>query len=33
MDIWLLFDLLAGGVNILAFNIVGQSSAESILDF
>jgi hypothetical protein len=32
MDIWLLFDLLAGGVNILAFNIVGSSSAESILD-
>lgn len=32
MDIWLLFDLLAGGVNILAFNIVGSSSAESILN-
>ncbi len=32
MDIWLIFDLLAGGVNILAFNIVGQSSATSILD-
>ncbi len=32
MDIWLLFDLLAGTVNILAFNIVGQSSPENILN-
>jgi Polycystin cation channel len=31
MDIWLMFDLIAGGVNILAFNIVGNSSPESIL--
>ena len=31
-DMWLYFDLLAGVVNIIAFNIVGGSSAESILD-
>jgi hypothetical protein len=31
MDLWLMFDILAGGVNILAFNIVGNSSPESIL--
>ena len=31
MDLWLMFDILAGGVNILAFNIVGSSSPENIL--
>lgn len=31
MDLWLMFDIIAGGVNILAFNIVGNSSPESIL--
>jgi len=31
MDLWLMFDILAGGVNILAFNIVGNSSPENIL--
>jgi len=32
MDIWLIFDCLAGGVNILAFNIIGSSSAADILN-
>ena len=31
MDIWLTFDILAGLVNVLAFNIVGNSEPESIL--
>jgi hypothetical protein len=31
MDLWLMFDILAGGVNILAFNIVGGSNPENIL--
>ena len=30
MDLWLMFDILAGVVNILAFNIVGGSSPENI---
>lgn len=32
MDLWLYFDLLAGVINIIAFNIVGGSSAENILN-
>lgn len=32
MDLWLYFDLLAGIINIIAFNIVGGSSPESILN-
>jgi hypothetical protein len=31
MDLWLMFDILAGVVNIVAFNIIGNSSAEDIL--
>jgi hypothetical protein len=32
MDLWLMFDILAGIVNILAFNIVGGSSPDNILN-
>lgn len=31
-DLWLYFDLLSGCVNIVAFNVVGNSDPESILD-
>jgi hypothetical protein len=31
-DLWLYFDLTAGVINIIAFNIVGGSSPESILN-
>jgi NADH:ubiquinone oxidoreductase subunit 4 (subunit M) len=31
-DLWLYFDVIAGIVNIIAFNIVGGSSAENILN-
>lgn len=31
-DLWLYFDIVAGVINILAFNIVGNSSPESILN-
>jgi hypothetical protein len=27
MDIWMIFDIIAGTLNLLAFNIVGNSSA------
>ena len=31
-DLWLYFDIVAGVINILAFNIVGGTSPESILN-
>jgi hypothetical protein len=31
-DIWMIFDITAGIVNIIAFNLVGKSSADDILD-
>lgn len=31
MDIWMIFDLVAGTVNIAAFNLIGNSSPESML--
>jgi hypothetical protein len=31
MDIWMIMDLLAGGVNILAFNVIGSSTPENML--
>lgn len=32
MDIWLLFDLVSGLVNIAAFNVIGNSKPEDFLD-
>ena len=31
-DVWLMFDLLAGFVNIIAFNFVGSASADEMLE-
>jgi hypothetical protein len=32
MDVWMCFDLLAGSVNIAAFNIIGGTRPEDILN-
>ena len=32
LDIWMLFDLVAGVTNILAFNVIGNANASQILN-
>lgn len=32
LDVWMIFDIIAGIVNIVAFNIVGKSTPDDILN-
>lgn len=32
MDLWMLFDLFAGTINIAAFNIIGNATPETIIN-
>lgn len=31
-DIWMLFDLVAGSINIFAFNFIGSATADVMID-